>query len=82
LASLDSVKQRMWNLMEDPAVPENISDTVGSAVKELEGDNDLSLKANSAASLLEEVGNDPNIAQHIRTEVWNLASKVENLDGE
>jgi uncharacterized protein (UPF0147 family) len=35
---------------------------------------------NTAASILDRVSNDPNIKQHTRTEIWNLASKVENLE--
>jgi len=43
-------------------------------------DEELSVRVNTAASLLDQISNDPNIKQHTRTEIWNLASKVENLD--
>ncbi|MDY6769015.1 MAG: UPF0147 family protein, partial [Candidatus Nanohaloarchaea archaeon] len=43
-------------------------------------DEDFSVRINTAASYLDEVSNDPNIAQHTRTEIWNIASMLESAD--
>lgn len=81
MSSVASVVQRMRDLAEKDTVPSNVSDMLEDAAKELEDeDRDISVRVNSASSILDEISNDPNIRQHTRTEIWNLASKVESLD--
>lgn len=72
----------MRDLAENGSVPSNVSELLEDAADKLEdADKELSVRVNTAASLLDQVSNDPNIRQHTRTEIWNLASKVENLTG-
>lgn len=81
MSSVPSVVQRMRDQAEKDAVPSNVSEMLEQAAQELEDDDkDLSVRVNSASSILDEISNDPNIRQHTRTEIWNLASKVESLD--
>ena len=70
----------MRNLAEDDSVPSNVSEMLVEASEILENEEkDLSVRVNSASSVLDRVSNDPNIKQHTRTEIWNLASKTESL---
>lgn len=79
--SVNGVVQQMRDMAEQDAIPSNVSDMLEEAADELEDDDrDLSVRVNSASSILDDVSNDPNIRQHTRTEIWNLASKVESLD--
>lgn len=81
MSSVSAVIQRMRDQAEKDAVPSNVSEMLEEAAEELEDDDrDLSVRVNSASSILDEISNDPNIRQHTRTEIWNLASKVESLD--
>jgi len=67
--------------LEDDSIPSNVSEMLEEASDKLEDtDEELSVRVNTAGSLLDQISNDPNIKQHTRTEIWNLASKVENLD--
>ena len=71
----------MRDMAEKDSMPSNVSKMLKQAAEELENeDKDLSVRVNAASSLLDQISNDPNIRQHTRTEVWNLASKVESLD--
>jgi len=80
MPSVDAVTDRMRDLAEKDGVPSNISDLLEEAVETLqEEDKELSVRVNTASSLLDQISNDPNIKQHTRTEIWNLASKVESL---
>lgn len=82
MPSVDAVTQRMKNLADKEGVPSNISEMLEEAAGTLENtDSELSVRVNTASSLLDQISNDPNIKQHTRTEIWNLASKVESLDG-
>jgi len=81
LTAVNALTERMKDLAEDSSIPSNVSEMLEEVVETLEdGDEELSVRVNTAASLLDQISNDPNIKQHTRTEIWNLASKVENLD--
>lgn len=81
MGSVESVTQQMRDLADQDAVPSNVAEMIKDAAEELEKeDKDLSVRVNTASSLLDQVSNDPNIKQHTRTEIWNLASKTESLD--
>ncbi|MFB6181222.1 MAG: UPF0147 family protein [Candidatus Nanohalobium sp.] len=81
MGSVSAVVQRMRDLAEKESVPSNVSDMLEEAAEELEEeDQDISIRVNSASSILDDISNDPNIRQHTRTEIWNLASQVESLD--
>jgi uncharacterized protein (UPF0147 family) len=80
VSSLESVIQQMRDLAEEDSVPSNVADMLEDSADKLENeDKDLSVRVNTASSLLDQVSNDPNIRQHTRTEIWNLASKTESL---
>ncbi|MFB6208996.1 MAG: UPF0147 family protein [Candidatus Nanohaloarchaea archaeon] len=80
MANLKALTTRMRDLAENGSIPSNVSDMLEEAADKLEDEEEqLSVRVNSAASLLDEISNDPNIKQHTRTEIWNLASKIENL---
>lgn len=81
MPSVESVTQQMRDLADQDAVPSNVAEMIREAAEELETeDKDLSVRVNTASSLLDQVSNDPNIKQHTRTEIWNLASKTESLN--
>ncbi|MFB6266010.1 MAG: UPF0147 family protein [Candidatus Nanohaloarchaea archaeon] len=80
MPSIESVTARMRDLASESSLPSNVSEMLEEAADKLEDEEEeLSVRVNTAASLLDEISNDPNIKQHTRTEIWNLASKVESL---
>ncbi len=79
--SVEQVSDMMTEIAEKDSIPSNVSEMLEEASEELEDkDKDLSVRVNAASSILDQISNDPNIRQHTRTEIWNLASKVESLD--
>ncbi len=80
MSSLDAITARMKDMSDQGSMPSNVSELLEEAADKLqEDDEELSVRVNTAASILDEISNDPNIKQHTRTEIWNLASKVESL---
>lgn len=78
---LESITSRMRDIASQSSLPSNVSELLEEAADKLEDeDEELSVRVNYAASLLDQISNDPNIKQHTRTEIWNLASKVESLE--
>lgn len=83
MVEMTPLLEEMKRLSEDRSVPSNVREMLNRAIKSLkEEDKDLSVRVNTATSLLDEISNDPNIAQHTRTKIWNLASKLESLKEE
>lgn len=81
MANKDALIARMRDIAEESSLPSNVSDMLREACDKLEDeDKDLSVRVNTAGSILDQISNDPNIKQHTRTEIWNLASKVESLN--
>lgn len=83
MADLETVILRMEDLKEDSGIPSNVKDTLNQGIDVLQDEEeDLSVRVNTVTSLLDQVSNDPNIAQHTRTEVWNIASDLESVNNE
>jgi uncharacterized protein (UPF0147 family) len=81
LKNVSALAERMRDIAEQGSLPSNVSEMLEEAANKLEDeDKDLSVRVNTAGSLLDQISNDPNIKQHTRTEIWNLASQVENLN--
>ncbi|WP_347722327.1 UPF0147 family protein [Candidatus Nanohalococcus occultus] len=81
MPSINSLTSRMRDIAEKNTIPSNVTDMLTEAAEKLEdGEEELSVRVNTAGSILDQVSNDPNIKQHTRTEIWNLASKVESLE--
>lgn len=82
MTSINSVTARMRDIADRGSLPSNVAEMLVEASEKLEDeDQELSVRVNTAASILDRISNDPNIKQHTRTEIWNLASKVEGLEG-
>ncbi len=80
MSNLEAITARMRDIASQNSMPSNVADMLEQAADKLEEDDeDLSVRVNTAASILDDISNDPNIRQHTRTEIWNLASKVESL---
>ncbi|MFB6244983.1 MAG: UPF0147 family protein [Candidatus Nanohaloarchaea archaeon] len=80
MPEVESLTSRMRDISEKESIPSNVSEMLEQAAGKLEdSEEELSIRVNTASSLLDRVSNDPNIKQHTRTEIWNLASKVESL---
>jgi uncharacterized protein (UPF0147 family) len=81
LKNVSALAERMRDIADQGSIPSNVSDMLNEAADKLEDDEEeLSVRVNTAGSLLDQISNDPNIKQHTRTEIWNLASQVENLN--
>lgn len=81
MPSVNGVAARVQDLSERDDIPSNVADKLQEATEILENDEkDLSVRVNTASSILDQISNDPNIRQHTRTEIWNIASKVESLE--
>ncbi|RZN62294.1 MAG: hypothetical protein EF811_03115 [Methanonatronarchaeia archaeon] len=71
--------QVLDKIINDNSIPKNIRRAAKNAKNEMQGDEDITVRATNAISELNEVNEDPNIPVHARTEIWNAISILEGL---
>ena len=77
---LEKVVENLEKLAGDYAVPSNVRKMLKEASDSLKDENEeLSVRVNTAISLLDEASNDPNLARFTRTEIWSIASQLETF---
>lgn len=81
MTDVEEIVMRVEDLKEEQNVPNNVKEMLEQFIEEMEDSStELSVRVNTGASLLDEVSSDPNIPQHIRTEIWNIASLLEGVE--
>ncbi len=69
----------MEDLIEEQGVPKNVKEMLRMAINELEDEEqEENVRLQAATSLLDQVSNDLNLSQYMRTEIWSIASLLEN----
>ncbi|MFH1589341.1 MAG: UPF0147 family protein [archaeon] len=76
---LGEVIDTLTELYEDPSLPKNTKKKIEEMISNLKNDTDVSLKINKCQDVLEEISNDINLPTFIRTQIWGIASMLENL---
>lgn len=78
-SAMDDVLETLERIIHDDSVPRNVRKTASEIKEDLLEGGDISLKAASAISTLEDLSADPNLPMHVRTMIWNLVSNLERL---
>ncbi len=70
----------LMRVINDPSVPRNIRRSCIEAIRYLK-DESLSpgVRAANAISVLDEVGQDPNMPVHTRITIWNVVTLLETV---
>jgi len=74
------INKMLDEINDDRTVPRNIRNQIIETKKHLNNEKeDISVRINSAISILDEVSNDPNIPIYTRTHIWNIVSLLEAM---
>ncbi len=77
---LQRLVESLGELADDPSVPRNIRRGAQAAKDEiLKPRVALDVRIASAAALLDDLANDPNLPTHGRTAIWSIISGLESL---
>lgn len=76
---LEYIITNLRDLQDDISVPRNIRRGAKEAIKILQRNESLDVKAASVISMLDDIVNDPNIPIHGRTSIWGIMSQLESL---
>lgn len=78
--TFERVSKILKNIMEDTSVPRNIRRAAEESNEILMNDEeDVTIRASTVISILDEISNDPNIPIHARTLIWEILSELESI---
>ncbi len=76
---LQEVIDSLEELKNDTTIPKNVKQKVSEVISELRSEKDLSLKVNKSLSELDEMCEEINLPQFVRTHLWSVTSMLEKL---
>ncbi len=76
---LEAVVSLLENMLNDRGVPKNVKESIDEGLSVLRKPDAGSVQVAEAASILDEVSNDPNLSVYGRTVLWDAISKLEVL---
>ncbi len=80
LPGLERIVAALTELADDALVPRNVRRGAQSAKDELSKPRAaLDMRIASAATVLDDLANDPNLPTHGRTAIWSIISSLESL---
>ena len=69
------------DILNDRGVPKNIKSSIEESIADLKSSEETDdVKISTVISILDDASNDPNISLYARTKVWDVVSKLEELN--
>ena len=69
----------LHDLRDDSGVPKNLNKKIDELVQMMKTGKDVSITVNKALAELDDLSDDINIPQHVRTQIWHIASLLETI---
>ncbi len=77
---LENIISALMELQDDRKVPRNVRASLNQTIEELNNDNEnITVKLNTAISILDEISNDTNLQSFTRTQIWNVVTMLESF---
>ncbi|MCK5022985.1 MAG: UPF0147 family protein [Candidatus Aenigmarchaeota archaeon] len=67
------------DILNDHGVPRNVKSSIERTMEHLENEDD-DVKISTLIGVLDEASNDPNLSLYARTKIWDVVSKLEELN--
>ncbi|MCD6591246.1 MAG: UPF0147 family protein [Candidatus Aenigmarchaeota archaeon] len=69
------------DILNDRGVPRNVKSSIEESIEMLQNEKETEkVRISAAISILDEASNDPNISLYARTKIWDVVSKLEELN--
>lgn len=80
---IENIVEALSEIKEDKRVPRNVRSSLQETIGELTCENEnISVKLNTAISILDEINNDTNIQPFTRTQIWNIVTMLESFQND
>ena len=74
-----TIKLAIQEVLEDATVSKNVKARLEQVMTILDDTGDVSVRINRVLHELDELSNDSNLQSYTRTQVWHMASLLENI---
>ncbi|MBT3940721.1 hypothetical protein HOD83_00780 [Candidatus Woesearchaeota archaeon] len=83
MKELTEVIEIIKELCTDKSIPKNVRSVLTDIEELLLDDHkEIAMKVDSASQMIGEISLDPNLSSFARTQIWELSSILEDLNGE
>ena len=76
---IDAIRSSFNSILKDTAIPKSFKIKIDNVVEMLNSSAEISLKLTKVLNELEEITSDNSISPHLRTQIWNLISNLEEM---
>jgi uncharacterized protein (UPF0147 family) len=81
MGKVEKALELLEDIMSDRGVPRNVKSSLEEFIDSMKSDKESdSVKISTVISILDEASNDPNISLYARTKIWDVVSKLEELN--
>lgn len=81
MGKIEKALELLEDIMRDRGVPRNVKSSIEESINSLKGEKESeSVRISTVISVLDESSNDPNISLYARTKIWDVVSKLEELN--
>jgi uncharacterized protein (UPF0147 family) len=81
MGKLEKAISLLEEILNDRGVPRNIKNSIEETLEGIKGEDESEeVKISTLVSVLDESSNDPNISLSARTKIWDIVSKLEDLN--
>ena len=80
--SIGEVTENIDMLLEEPSMPKNLKAKLETIKETFSQENEISITTNKALAELDDIANNPTLDQHISTQIWNIVSLLEKVNGQ
>ncbi len=81
MSKINEAMSLLEEILNDRGVPKNIKGFIEKSINEMKNSNESDeVKLSSLVSVLDESTDDPNLSLYARTKIWNVVSKLEELN--
>lgn len=71
--------EMLEQIYNDESIPKNVKLRIETTLNILNQKQELPVRINESLQELDELNNDPNIPQYIRTQLWGIVSNLESI---
>ncbi|MCK4335174.1 MAG: UPF0147 family protein [Candidatus Aenigmarchaeota archaeon] len=81
MGKIEKALELLEDIMRDRGVPRNVKSSIEKSINSLKGEKESeNVRISTVISVLDESSNDPNISLYARTKIWDVVSKLEELN--
>jgi len=81
MGKVERATELLEDIMNDRGVPRNVKASLENSINEMKAEEESDdVKISTLIGVLDEASNDPNISLYARTKIWDVVSKLEELN--